>query len=226
MIPTAVGHDFTAAASPTCPVCVTGLGRYFQQVEARHYWRCPSCEATYLDPRQLPGREEERREYDLHRNHAHDPGYRRFLSKAAEPLAGKLAAGSRGLDFGCGPGPALAAMMQEIGHAMALYDPFYFDDPKVLERAYDFVTCTEVFEHLHRPAEELDRIDGLLRPGGWLAVMTTFQTDDAAFANWNYRRDPSHVVFYRASTFEYLARNRGWRLEIPTANVVLMRKPA
>ena len=36
---------------------------------------------------------------------------------------------ARGLDFGCGPGPALTLLMEEAGFAkMNLYDPFYFAD--------------------------------------------------------------------------------------------------
>lgn len=75
-----------------------------------------------------------------------------------------------------------------------------------------------------RPAREFARLDALLEPGGWLAVLTTFQTEDAAFAGWHYRRDPTHVVFYRPQTFRRIARRHGWSCEIPCANVALMRK--
>ncbi len=54
--------------------------------------------------------------------------------------------------------------------------------------------------------------------------MTCFQTDGARFADWHYRRDVTHVVFYRRETFEHLAVRLGWRCEIPVKNVVLMRK--
>jgi len=65
----------------------------------------------------------------------------------------------------------------------------------------------------------------MLHPGGWLALMTCFQTDDARFANWHYRRDPTHVVFYREATFRHIARLLGWQCEIPCKDVVLMQKP-
>ncbi|WP_382321659.1 class I SAM-dependent methyltransferase [Hydrogenophaga sp. UC242_53] len=89
---------------------------------------------------------------------------------------------------------------------------------------HDFITCTEVAEHFHDPAAEFRRLDALLRPGGWLALMTRFQTDDARFAQWHYRRDPTHVVFYREATLRWLARHHGWHCEVPGANVVLMQK--
>ena len=214
-----------------CPVCREGAPRPFMTVEGREYRRCPACAATLLDARHRLGPAEERAVYEQHRNDPGDPGYRRFLSRLADPLlarlaAGCLATGCRGLDYGCGPGPALAAILREAGHAVALYDPFFRPDPAPLADTYDFVTCTEVAEHFHRPAEEFDRLGRLLRPGGWLAVMTCFQADDARFAAWHYRRDPTHVVFYRAATFRRIAAQRGWRCEIPAKDVALLQAPA
>lgn len=37
--------------------------------------------------------------------------------------------------------------------------------------------------HPSEPLQEFARLEGLLRPGGWLAVMTPFQTDDSRFAD-------------------------------------------
>ena len=108
---------------------------------------------------------------------------------------------------------------------MSLWDPIYRPDAAALERTYDFITCTEVVEHMHRPAEEFRRLDHLLRPGGRLGVMTVFQTDDTRFAGWHYRRDPTHVVFYRESTLALVADKMGWSIEIPRANVAIFRKP-
>lgn len=211
-------------SNPHCPVCTQPRTVHFLTVDARDYWRCLTCEATYLHPDQLPSAQAEAELYETHRNEVGDPGYRRFLNKLAQPLLERLPGDLQGLDYGCGPGPALAAMLREAGHQMTIYDPLFFDDRAALERHYDFITCTEVAEHFHRPAQEFKRLDSMLRDGGWLAVMTIFQTDDAAFARWNYRRDPTHVVFYRASTFLYLAQQMDWQCEIPCLNVVLLRK--
>jgi len=83
-----------------------------------------------------------------------------------------------------------------------------------------------VLEHLREPAEVLDRLASLIRPSGWLGLMTSFQTDDARFANWSYRREPTHVVFYRQVTLARIAEARGWRAEFPVKDVALMRMPA
>lgn len=195
-------------------------------VEGRDYGRCQSCGARYVAAHHLPDAATEAAHYALHQNRVDDPGYRRFLSKLAGPLLARLAPGARGLDYGCGPGPALAAMLGEAGHCVALFDPIYAADPSTLAQRHDFITCTEVAEHFHRPAKEFDRLTALLKPGGWLAVMTCFQTDDSRFATWHYRRDPTHVVFYRAETLAYIAAARGLTCELPCKDVALMRRPA
>lgn len=206
-----------------CPVCRAPEPREFQCIDGRRYRRCDACEASFLNPRHRLPAAAEHAHYRTHRNDPNDPAYRRFLARLAGPLLERVDPASHGLDYGCGPGPALAAMLREAGHHVALYDPFFHHDPVALQRTYDFVTCTEVAEHFHRPADEFDRLGRLLRPGGRLAAMTCFQTDDARFAGWHYRRDPTHVVFYREATFRVIARQRGWTCEIPAKDVAILQ---
>lgn len=67
---------------------------------------------------------------------------------------------------------------------------------------------------------------GLVRPGGLLAVLTSFQPEDQRdFATWHYRRDPTHVVFYEAHTLALVAEERGWTCDFPTQDVAIMTKP-
>ncbi len=206
-----------------CPVCDAAAAP-FMEISGNRYWRCPECEATFLDPGQLPDAEFEKSRYLLHENDPEDEGYRTFLRRLADPLLERLDPSQEGLDYGCGPGPALARMMEEAGHRMTIYDPFFFPDTKALERAYDFIACTEVAEHFHHPAAEFERLNALLRPGGWLGIMTGFLTDDIDFAAWHYRRDATHVVFYREQTFHHLAARFGWQCEVPCKDVVLLRQ--
>ena len=207
-----------------CRVCLSGQAEPFAQVDARDYWRCSQCAATFLDDSQLPDADTERAQYLLHENAPGDQRYRAFLGRLAEPLLRRLPSAQHGLDYGCGPGPALGRMLTEAGHVVRPYDPFFRPDDAALQRTYDFITCSEVIEHFHRPAREFAWLNTRLRPGGWLGIMTCFQTDDARFADWHYRRDLTHVVFYRPETFRHLARRFGWRCEIPARNVVLMHK--
>ncbi len=207
-----------------CPVCREHRARLFASVGGRDYLRCGNCQATFLHPNQLPSREVERHEYGRHRNRPEDPAYRAFLARLAGPLLQRLAPARNGLDYGCGPGPALAAMLEEAGHQVTLYDPFFHPDPRALETRYDFITCTEVVEHFHQPAREFARLATMLKPGGLLAIQTCLQTNDARFARWNYRRDPTHVVFYREASFLRIARRHDWIMEIPAPNVVFLTR--
>jgi len=161
-----------------CPVCEVAAGRFFLRAEDRDYWRCDTCLATFLDPSQRPSAEVELARYRLHRNDPQDTGYRRFLDRLASPLLQRLPPARQGLDYGCGPGPALAAMLEEAGHEVTLFDPFFEANPEALARVYDFITCTEAAEHFHFPGKEFRKLDGMLNAGGWLAVMTEFQRDD------------------------------------------------
>ena len=210
--------------SPACMVCRSEHTRHLLEVDARAYWRCRTCEATFLDSRHWPSADAERAEYDRHQNAINDPGYRAFLRPAQEALEGRIRPAADILDYGCGPGPALAAMLAEKGHRVSRFDPLYYPDSGALERDYDAITGTEVAEHFHDPAAEFRRLNQLLRPGGWLVVMTRFQTDDNRFANWHYRRDPTHVVFYRPASFEVIAGRFGWSTDIRPPNLALIQK--
>ncbi len=189
------------------------------------YWRCDRCALRFLDPAHHPDAATERAVYACHDNRVDDPRYRRFLARLADPLRARLPPGASGLDYGCGPGPALAALLTEAGHPTAIYDPVFAPDRAALAARHDFVTCTETAEHFHDPAAEFARLRGLVRPGGWLAVMTCFQTDDARFAQWHYRKDPTHVAFYRAATFRWLADQWGWACTLPRKDVALLQRP-
>lgn len=195
-------------------------------VRDRRYRRCTTCEATFLISEQLPPPEVERARYDQHNNDPDDRRYREFLRRLADPVLERIEAGREGLDFGSGPVPVLADLLRAAGLRVSCFDPFYAPDRTLLtgSRRYDFITCCEVVEHLHHPAEEFERLERLLRPGGILGVMTEFQTEDERFARWYYREDRTHVVFYRETTLRYLASRLGMTAEIPARNVAILKK--
>ncbi|WP_435011645.1 class I SAM-dependent methyltransferase [Tundrisphaera lichenicola] len=173
---------------------------------------------SYLDPIA------ERAYYDLHENDPSDHGYRRFLGRLSGPLEARLGKGSLGLDYGCGPGPTLSIILRESGMLMDDYDPIYRPNPAVLERNFDFVTCTEVVEHFRRPAEDWTRMTGLLRPHGWLGVMTKVVINRERFAGWHYKADPTHVSFYSPATFDWLGARFGLTVERVDRDVYLFQK--
>jgi methyltransferase family protein len=205
-----------------CPLCGGEHNIPFHTDRRRSYLRCGVCALVFVPPRYYLLPHAERAEYDLHQNEVYDPGYRAFLSRLAEPLLERLAPGARGLDFGCGPGPALASMLREGGFEVSLYDIFYAPDPVALNARYDFICATEVVEHLHKPGLELARLWSLLLPGGWLGIMTKLVRDRQAFASWHYKRDPTHVCFFSEQTWRWWAREVGAKLCIIGADVILL----
>ena len=206
-----------------CPLCA-GAPRAFLRADGRDYLRCGTCALTFVPAAQHADPARERARYAEHRNSSDDPGYRAFLDRALAPLTAALPPGAEGLDYGCGPGPAASVMLGERGFATADYDPFFFNDASLLARTYDFVVCTEVLEHLRRPAEDLARLDGLLKPGGLLGVMTGVLEDDSTFGDWWYRLDFTHISFYRPETLAWIARRFGWELSRPSRDAALFRK--
>lgn len=190
----------------------------------RCFFRCPECGLVFAEPASHPDPEFEKAVYDLHENDSADEAYRRFLARLAGPLLERLRPGMEGLDYGCGPGPTLSVMLEEAGMRMALYDPFYVPSPAALEPRYDFVTCTEVVEHFHRPARDWQRLADLVRPGGWLGVMTRMVPGDRDFAAWHYKDDPTHVSFYSPRVMDWLARRLDLSVDLMQGDVVLMRR--
>jgi len=210
----------------TCPLCGRGgAGPYFDD-RHRRYLECGGCRLVFVPPEYWPTSDREKARYDQHRNSPGDTGYRAFLQDAVLAVRPRVPPPANGLDFGSGPGPTLSVMLEEAGYAMALFDPYYAPDPSVLQRPYDFVTCTEVVEHLRAPAEVFPRLAALLRPAGWLVVMTRLLPARDDFPTWRYRRDDTHLCFYSESTFEHVARSLGCRLERAAPDVFALQVPS
>ncbi|MCS3902443.1 2-polyprenyl-3-methyl-5-hydroxy-6-metoxy-1,4-benzoquinol methylase [Methylohalomonas lacus] len=219
----------TATPARHCPLCADRQLTLFAEVkhkaQQRLYYQCNVCWLIHLDPSQRPDPTAEKAHYDTHDNDPADPGYRKFLYRLVEPLVPKLRPGATGLDYGAGPGPTLSVMLGEQGFSVTNYDPIYVPDTDVLERDYDFITCTETAEHFFRPGREFERLNALLRPGGWLGLMTMRRDPQRPFASWHYIRDPTHVCFYEQETLEWIAMRFGWRLIIVSKSVALFHKP-
>lgn len=193
-----------------CPLCSSADILSFHRDTRRDYWRCEHCALVFVPPAQYLSPTAEKAEYDKHQNDVSDEGYRGFLSHLAAPLMAEMSPASRVLEFGCGPGPALANMLQSAGHDVTLYDAFYYPDTTVLQPAsFDVVTATEVIEHLHHPAQVIAAWFGYLVPGGRLGIMTKTVIDAQRFAHWHYKNDLTHVCFYSTETFDYIASCHG-----------------
>ncbi len=209
-----------------CPLCQKGETALFLREPARDFYACKTCGLIFVPPQFFLDPAGEKKRYDLHQNSSADKGYRDFLNRLRQPMCARVPKGSQGLDFGSGPGPTLSVMFREAGYAMDVFDLYYAADDDMLLRQYDFITATEVVEHLREPAVELDRLWDALRPGGWLGIMTGLAPAAEAFAAWHYKNDPTHILFFSRRTFEWLARR--WRavLEVEGDTVFLQKQDA
>ena len=208
-----------------CPLCHSAkIDKNYHHDKRRNYFSCQNCHLVFVPPEHFLSREDEKAAYDHHQNSPTDRAYRQFLSRLFVPMQSRLHSGSQGLDFGCGPGPTLSKMFEEAGHSVALYDVFYAPDRSVLHQSYDFITTSEVVEHLHDPYKQLDELWTLLKPGGLFGIMTKRVHNRDRFASWHYKNDLTHVCFFSELTFQWLAQKWKATMIIADKDVVLLKK--
>jgi len=130
------------------------------------------------------------------------------------------------LDFGCGPSPVLAHLLQTSANTVRYFDPYFFPDTAYTSHQYDLITSTEVFEHLTNPHAVLAHLASLLAPKGHLALMTHFHYDDPErFSAWWYPKDPTHITFYTPYTFEVMGAKTGLHVKGHNGkNVIVLTK--
>lgn len=207
-----------------CPLCRGHEINFYHSDNRRKYLHCCGCNLVFVPECFYLSREKEKAVYDLHQNSPEDEGYRKFLSRLSEPLISRLQPRQSGLDFGCGPGPVLSLMLEKAGHNMTIYDPYYYNEPAALNCRYDFITATEVVEHLATPGPIFSRLFEMLRPGGYLGLMTKLVINREAFSRWHYIHDETHITFFSRETFEYLSALHNAELEFIGSDVILMKK--
>ncbi len=207
-----------------CPLCKSTNTHFFVKNTERTYQKCSDCELVFAPSRYFLNKSEEKSRYNLHENFIENIGYRNFLSQVISPIKQRLSKGALGLDYGSGPSPVLATLLEIEGYKMDFYDPYYADNQEVFNKKYDFITLTEVAEHFYYPAVEFKKILQLLKPNGYLVVMT-YRTDTIAdFKNWYYQKDPTHVCFYSNKSFEYIASKYKLSISIIDAKIVILNK--
>lgn len=211
---------------PTCPLCHAAGLTPVESGDGTDYFVCRVCDLISLTPSQRLSAAAERARYELHENDPGDPEYVAFLKRLAEPVIERIPPGARGLDFGCGPTPVLSEMLTVAGFPCAAYDPFFAPDETLLDKRHDFITCSEVVEHAHDPAHMFATLRRMLAPGGICGVMTMFHSGGDDFADWWYRRDPTHVCFYGEATMRWIGERHGWTTEFPRPNVTVFSVPA
>ncbi len=220
----------------TCPLCLKDKSPLFYSQTSGVNWelydlnrstdkplnfyQCSQCDLIFKDPAVLLGANSEKSRYDLHNNNPNDPNYDAFLSTLVDPLLKLIKPDALGLDFGCGREKAIENLFKKKKISCASYDPYFFNNPELLTKKYDFITVCETAEHFYQPKKEFELLFGLLKPRGYLAVKTGLVPKD--FASWWYHKDPTHVVFYSAKTFQFIAKKYATQVEFYPKDVAIV----
>jgi SAM-dependent methyltransferase len=166
--------------------------------------------AVFVIAADLPKREEEIERYELHDSDTEDAGYRKFVAPITKGILRDFTSQHKGLDFGAGTSAIISAVLRENGYDIQNYDPYFHNNPKLLNEKYDYISSCEVIEHFYKPAKEFKRLREMLREGGKLYLMTDIY-DGRDFGSWYYKNDPTHVFFYTKETFAWICENYGFR---------------
>lgn len=174
------------------------------------FFNCNTCGVIFRDQKTFLGATAEKSRYDKHKNDVTDIGFQKSVQPLVDSVIQYFSNEAKGLDYGCGNGPVATTILEKKGYEIALYDPFYAPDKKVLERKYDFIICNEVIEHFYQPKEEFKKLAALLKPNGKLICGTAICYPTIDFDNWFYKNDPTHVIFYTTTSLDLIKIENGF----------------
>lgn len=187
-----------------CKICKALIGKLTTLRNSRIFYHCDACGFISLDPKFLLSRDEEKARYDLHENSIDNSGYLKLLQDFVKTAVKPYSVTSV-LDYGSGPNPVLAKLLSEEHYDVDIYDPYYMPWDATKKSHYDLVVSTETFEHFQDPVKEFEFITSILKPRGYLAIMTSLACSYENFKAWRYKDDTTHIAFYSMQTFNKLA---------------------
>jgi len=210
-----------------CPLCLSTQNEItFEETKnfKRTFLSCGECSLVFVHPKHFLAPKIEKSRYEMHENDIRDDGYVSFLNQLIIPMLKLVSKDQHGLDYGCGPYPMMAELINEQGHHMDVYDPFFKDDQSVLKNQYDYLTCCEVVEHFHYPEKEFAKLLSLVKKDGLVGIRTNILYDDINFSGWHYKEDETHVSFYTPSSIEWIERHFGLVKVVEEKNVIIWKK--
>jgi len=196
----------------TCKLCHKPVDTFYDAYMECQTYHCKPCEFIFKDLDAIISLDKELKVYEQHNNSEENLGYvamfQDFMDKTFLPYRAQI---STILDFGSGPNPVLAKLMQRSGFKVDHYDKFFSPQKVYEDRKYDLITSTEVIEHIADIHAVMELFSKHLSNKGYLALMTQFHTnDEEEYLKWWYRRDPTHISFFRPQTFKVLAKGYGF----------------
>ncbi len=168
-----------------CKICDCDTKSFNDPQLNKHYYHCLNCDCIALDPTYFLSLEKENALYNNHQNSLENSGYVKMFEDFLDYFWDDLSNKERSLDFGSGPTPVLSQLLHKRGTYVDCYDKFYQPIKCFENQSYDFITSTEVFEHLDDPQATLTLLANHLKPKGIIALMTLFhQNEQEHFLKW------------------------------------------
>lgn len=203
-----------------CTLCNTPL---VNQAD-KFYFICSTCGALVKNNKYYVTPEREKTRYEEHNNDVNDTRYQKFTSPITNTILEKFDPMHLGLDYGCGTGPVISKILIDKGYRIKLYDPFFYPDKSFLNHTYDYIFCCEVFEHFYNPKQEITKLLDLLKPNGYLIIMTHLYHKQIDFSTWYYRNDLTHVFIYTTKTIHFIAEKYNLGIEKLNEKVIVLKK--
>ncbi|MCF6340949.1 MAG: class I SAM-dependent methyltransferase [Sulfurimonas sp.] len=210
-----------------CKLCSSNTNSIVDGKTKKIYHKCLVCQYIFLDKKFYINNVCEKKHYDKHHNDLESLGYvemfNNLIDEFIEPYIKEI---KTVLDFGCGEGEVLPILLEHREVKCDRYDLFYFPKKIYIDKQYDLILSTEVFEHLQNPLEILKELLIHLKKDAYLLLMSAFHpNDNDEFLKWWYIRDITHIGFFNITTFEHIASE--FNLEIikhNTKNIILFKK--
>lgn len=206
-----------------CNLC-RGRSKLFFEFNNIKYYKCERCRSVFMDPENFLSPEEEKKRYEEHNNDVEDKNYQEFVTDIVCEIKKDWNIYAKGLDFGAGTGPVITKLLRDSGYNLEVYDPFFWDKEKHLNKKYDYIVSCEVIEHFHNPLKDFKILYSLLREGGSLYCKTEIYDDSIDFENWYYKNDPTHVFFYHEDGFKWIVDNVGFNNYKINDRIIVLKK--
>lgn len=222
----------TASACVACPTAESPalVERHHDKIGGVEYrvLACASCGVVFSEPREAVGpdwyeADKPIRGHEFKSDPAADWRFNQFLSEDLAP--GRL------LDLGCGDG-AFLGLAKARGWAVAGFDY----DARMIEAAkaagiadatadtfdhffaargaaeFDAITLFDVLEHVPEPGAFLDKVAGLLKPGGHLAVTLPNAKRPLWFTREEHDYPPHHFTRWTPEALRGFLERRGFEV--------------
>ncbi|MEA2092325.1 MAG: class I SAM-dependent methyltransferase [Campylobacterota bacterium] len=210
-----------------CKICESNTAPINDVKTDKIYHKCLKCEYIFLEEKFCINVTDEKKHYDNHNNNLESLGYVKMFEDLIEEFVTPEASEIKtALDFGCGEGEVLPILLERHGICCDRYDLFYFPKKVYVDKKYDLIVSTEVFEHLSEPLKVLKNLLSHLNKDGYLLLMTCFHSsDNEKFLKWFYIKDATHIGFFSIKTFEYLAKELNLKIiKHNSKNIIMLQK--